>query len=143
MKDRAYDWWKAKHHLVRKPVVFVVGIVLVMIAPIVGTIPGPGGLLVFLLGIAILASEFDWAHTLKSFFLNTVPKEVKKRWQPTPNWEYAFDVTSASLAASATIFAYYSYWLPFIYCTSTSILIFIFNRKRLHRIKQYLSNKRS
>jgi len=142
MRDRLYAWWKAKHGLVRKPLVFVIGIILVMIAPIIGTIPGPGGIIVFLLGIAVLGSEFDWAQALKAFFLKTVPKEVKKRWKPTPNWEYAFDVTSASLAASASIFAYYGYWLPFAYSATTAILIFIFNRNRLDRFKIYLSRRK-
>lgn len=142
MKDSLYGWWKAKHHLVRKPLVFVVGIILVMIAPLIGSLPGPGGILVFLLGIAVLGSEFDWAQSLKAFFLKTVPKEVKKRWRPTPNWEYAFDVTSACLATSAAVFGYYTYWLPFVYSTTTAILIFIFNRSRLDHVRNYLSERK-
>jgi hypothetical protein len=142
MKDRLYRWWKAKHHLIRKPVVFILGIILVMVAPIIGSVPGPGGIVIFLLGITILGSEFGWAHTLKSFFLKTVPKEVKKRWQPTPNWEYAFDIATACLAVSALIFGYYAYWIPFIYCTTTAILLFVFNRSRLDRFKTRLSSKK-
>jgi len=142
MKDRVYRWWKTKHSLLRKPLVFIIGIILIMLAPIVGSVPGPGGIIVFLLGIAILGSEFDWALTLKSFFLKTVPKEVKRRWRPTPNWEYAFDVTTACLAVSAIIFGYYAYWLPTIYCATTSILIFVFNRSRLDRFKSHLARKK-
>lgn len=142
MKDQLYSWWKANHDLVRKPVVFTLGIILIMTAPLVGWIPGPGGILVFLLGIAILGSEFDWALALKSFFLKTVPKEVKKRWRPTPHWEYAFDVTAACLATSAIIFGYYAYWLTCVYCGVSALLIFIFNRSRLERFKKYLAEKR-
>lgn len=121
---------------------FILGIILIMLAPIIGSVPGPGGIIIFLLGIAILGSEFDWALTLKSFFLKTVLKEVKKRWHPTSNWEYAFDVTTACLAVSAIIFGYYSYWFPTIYCATTSILIFIFNRSRLDKFKSYLAHKK-
>ncbi len=139
MKEQVYRWWKAKHGLLRKPVVFVIGVVLVMTAPLVGFIPGPGGILVFLLGIAILGSEFDWALALKSFFLKTMPDEVKKRWQPTPNWEYAFDVTTACLVTCAVIFGYYSYWLTAAYSAIFAVLLLIFNRSRLDRLRAFLS----
>jgi hypothetical protein len=141
MRERAYRWWKANHELIRKPLVFVIGIVLIMTAPLVGFIPGPGGILVFLLGIAVLGSEFDWALALKSFFLKTVPLEVKKRWQPTPNWEYAFDVTTACLAVCAAIFMYYAYWLTAVYSGIFAVLLFVFNRKRLERLKAFLSSR--
>ena len=136
-----YSWWKQKHHLVRKPLVFVAGIILVMIAPFIGSLPGPGGLIIFLLGIAILGSEFAWAHQLRDFFLHTVPKEVKKRWQPTPLWEYSFDVAAACLFVCGLVFGYYAYWLQAAYCASTGMLIFIFNRRRIERTKNFFRRR--
>ena len=138
MKDRLYTWWKKTHGSFRKPIVFVTGIILICIAPIVGFVPGPGGILVFLLGIAILASEFDWALSLKSFFLKSVPKEVKKRWRPTPRWEYVFDITAFCLITYSAIFAHYSYWVPSAYAGLVGLALLIFNRSRLDRFKLWL-----
>ena len=101
MRDRLYTWWKKQPKTVRKSFVFVLGLVLVLIAPVVGWIPGPGGIIVFLLGIAVLGSEFDWALSLEAFFLKTVPKEVKKRWRPTRKWEVTFDACAFILLVIA------------------------------------------
>lgn len=142
MKDNLYQWWKSNHGAIRKPAVFVFGLGLIMLAPLIGWVPGPGGIFVFLLGIAVLGSEFDWALAIKAFFLKTVPQQVKKRWRPTPNWEYAFDVTTACLATSAIIFAYYMYWLMFAYSAISALLLFIFNRSRLDRLKRHLAKRK-
>lgn len=52
--------------------VFVLGCVLVAISPAVGVIPGPGGLLVFAAGVALMLRTSVWA---KRRFVH-----VKRRW---------------------------------------------------------------
>lgn len=141
MKDRAYKWWKSQPKTVRKPFVFALGLVLIMIAPLVGWIPGPGGIIIFLLGIAVLASEFDWAENLQEFFLKTVPKEVKKRWRPTPKWEITFDITSVILMIGALFSAYINWWAPVLSLGIAGICLFLFNRERLTRLKKRLTNR--
>nr|WP_272954601.1 PGPGW domain-containing protein [Kribbella sandramycini] len=42
----------------------VVGGVLIIAAPLTGWLPGPGGIPLFIAGLAILASEFEWAQRL-------------------------------------------------------------------------------
>lgn len=42
----------------------LVGVSLMVLAIAVGWLPGPAGIPLFLLGLAILASEFEWAHRL-------------------------------------------------------------------------------
>lgn len=143
MKDKAYKWWKQNHELVRRPVVFVIGLLFIMSAPLVGFIPGPGGIIAFLLGISILGSEFDWALALKAFFLKTVPKEVKKRWRPTPRWELIFDSTSIMLIFVSILFAYSDLWSPFISSFVGGISLFIFNRSRLDRFKLFLKRRKN
>lgn len=51
---------------VRKALVFSVGIVIVVVGIILMPLPGPGTLIV-LGGLAILATEFAWAHPLKDW----------------------------------------------------------------------------
>jgi hypothetical protein len=138
MRDKLYAWWKRQPKTVRKPFVFALGLVLISIAPVVGWIPGPGGIVVFLLGIAVLASEFDWAESLQEFFLKTVPKEVKKRWHPTPKWELTFDATALLLLVSGGILAYNRWLAPVASFGIAGVCLFLFNRDRLNRLKKYL-----
>ena len=141
LKDRLYAWWKQQPKTVRKPFVFVLGLVLILVAPLVGWLPGPGGIVLFLLGIAILASEFDWAQSLQEFFLKKVPAEVKKRWHPTPKWEITFDVTSFLLLCGAVVFAYFHLFAPVLSFGIGGFCLFLFNRERLTRLKRRLRKK--
>lgn len=125
----------------RKPLVFVIGILLVVISPIVGSVPGPGGIIVFLAGIGILATEFDWAENLKIALTEKVPAELKKRWRPTPRWELVFDVTTLALLAGAVVFYINELFVPVISFTATAVAIAVFNRNRLERAKKHLKRK--
>lgn len=69
MRQRLHDHWQKTPPAVRKPVVLVVGILLVLSSGLVGWLPGPGGIPILLAGIAVLASEFSWAQALKDRIL--------------------------------------------------------------------------
>lgn len=140
-KGQVYHWWKRKPTHVRKPFTFALGLVLIMTAPLVGWIPGPGGIVIFLAGIAVLASEFDWAESLQEFFLKTVPKEIKNRWQPTPRWELTFDFTSVTMLIGAVSAAFSNWWAPVLSLGIGGICLFLFNRSRLARLKRRLRRK--
>ncbi len=76
--QRAKHHWKKVPDNVRKPTVFVVGILVVLSSGLVGWLPGPGGIPIFLLGIAILASEFAWADRLKQAVLNYIKRSAEE-----------------------------------------------------------------
>lgn len=135
MRSWIYKWWKQKPSKFRKPLVFTLGLLLVIFSPVVGTVPGPGGIALFILAIAILGSEFDWALELKSFMLHTLPQEVKNRWRPTPRWQLVFDLTSILLLTVSGILAYNSKWWPMISFGAMAMCLVLFNRDRLARIK--------
>jgi putative transmembrane protein PGPGW len=40
----------------------VLGAILIIAAPLTGWLPGPGGIPLLIAGLAVLASEFAWAH---------------------------------------------------------------------------------
>jgi hypothetical protein len=61
--------WKRTHPRIRKPVVFIVGTILILAAAATGWLPGPGGIPLFLVGIAILATEFIWAERVRDRIL--------------------------------------------------------------------------
>ncbi len=161
-RDRAYEWWKRKPSNVRKPLVLTLGMLLVVISPFTGILPGPGGIPVFLLGIAILASEYDWADRIKLFFLKVAPEWVKKYWRMTPKWLYFFDfvaliVISLGIALmrwpiylpiiemNATPPFFYAapdqhqqWWIPAAICIIAGLSMFIFNRNRIASLKKVL-----
>lgn len=62
-------WVRVPRHI-RKPIVIVIGFLFVVAAGLTGWIPGPGGIPLFLIGIAILATEYEWAERLRDFVLN-------------------------------------------------------------------------
>lgn len=64
--------WKRTHPHVRKPVVLIIGVFIILLSGTIGWLPGPGGIPLFLLGIAVLASEFTWADRLKNYILSLV-----------------------------------------------------------------------
>lgn len=54
--------------VVYRVVVGIVGVFFVALGFVTGPLPGPGGIPLVLLGLAILASEFEWAHRLMQYF---------------------------------------------------------------------------
>jgi hypothetical protein len=61
--------WKGAPSSVRKPIVLVVGSLLILAAAATGWLPGPGGIPLFLIGIAVLATEFVWAERIRDWVL--------------------------------------------------------------------------
>jgi uncharacterized protein (TIGR02611 family) len=68
-QDDRWEWRRKiranpKKHLIYRIGVGVVGGILIIAAPLTGWLPGPGGIPLFIAGLAILASEFEWAQRL-------------------------------------------------------------------------------
>lgn len=64
--------WKRTPATVRKPLVMIVGGLFIIAAGLTGWLPGPGGIPLFLIGIAILATEFEWAKGLRDYVIKRV-----------------------------------------------------------------------
>ena len=52
---------------------FVLGVILIILSPVAGVIPGPGGIFVFAIGLALVLKTSMWAKRRYVHF---------KRWQP-------------------------------------------------------------
>jgi len=68
MERLKHNWKRTPRHI-RRPLVVVVGGLLIVLSALIGWIPGPGGMIPFLLGIAVLATEFTWAERLRDWIL--------------------------------------------------------------------------
>jgi uncharacterized protein (TIGR02611 family) len=74
-----------RKHRIYRIVVGVVGTFLILLAGATGWLPGPGGIPLALLGLAVLASEFEWAQRL----LHWVHEQLHRGrvWmQQQPRW---------------------------------------------------------
>jgi hypothetical protein len=68
-EDDRWEWRRRiradpRKHLIYRIGVGVVGGLLIVAAPLTGWLPGPGGIPLFIAGLAVLASEFEWAQRL-------------------------------------------------------------------------------
>jgi uncharacterized protein (TIGR02611 family) len=107
------DWqWRRKirsnrqSHLVYRVVVGVIGLIIVVVGLVMVPFPGPGWLVVFI-GLAVLASEFEWAQRLLRLARRTLGAWTK--WLiPQPWWTKGL-VLLATIAAVAAVF-----WLLFL-----------------------------
>ena len=72
MIDRA-SWKRWLSNPIVDWTVFVVGVLLILLSPVVGAIPGPGGVFVLALGLAMVLRTSRWARRRYVHF---------KRWQP-------------------------------------------------------------
>jgi uncharacterized protein (TIGR02611 family) len=102
------DWeWRRRirsnpqSHLIYRIVVGVVGAAIFVVGLILVPFPGPGWLVV-LLGLAVLASEFEWAHGLLQRSQRTL--RAWNDWlRPKPWWVKGL-VLLVTIAAVAAVF---------------------------------------
>ena len=81
------DRWRWRRKIRQNPrklafyrvAVAIAGLLLICLGFVSGPLPGPGGIPLVLLGLAIWSSEFEWAHRLMSWF-----KAQLKRFRAWP-----------------------------------------------------------
>jgi hypothetical protein len=67
------QWRRFIDHPVVEWTIFVLGVLLIIVSPLAGVIPGPGGVFVFAIGLAMVLKTSMWAKRRYVDF---------KRWQP-------------------------------------------------------------
>lgn len=101
--------WKRLPNSPRRVLTFILGMLLVLTAPLFGAIPGPGGMLLFLLGIAILATEFTWAERMRDLILSLL-KQGALYIRRHPRFSLFLAVVTV-VAASAAAYVFYMHIL--------------------------------
>lgn len=99
-----------RKYRVYRIVVGVVGGLLVLLGLSTGWLPGPGGIPLTLLGLAVLASEFQWAHRL----LQRTRVQVRRfgDWSARqPRWLRWLGGVAAFVAVAATLTWLLLLWL--------------------------------
>ncbi len=67
------QWRRFIDHPVVEWAIFAVGVILLLLSPVVGALPGPGGIIVAGIGLALMLKTSMWARRHYVKF---------KRWQP-------------------------------------------------------------
>lgn len=92
--------------------VAVAGALLIILGGITGPLPGPGGIPLVLLGLAVWASEFAWAHRLMGWFKHLL--HLFRGWSRRRQvlaWIVFFLVVGV-LAYGYLVFIQIPVWLP-------------------------------
>lgn len=58
----------------------IVGSLLILAAGLTGWLPGPGGIPLFLVGIAVLATEFEWAQRVRDTIIGWI-EALGRMWR--------------------------------------------------------------
>lgn len=118
--DPPHDRWQWRRrvlanphlHLLYKILVGAAGVAVITTGLVLGPLPGPGGTPLVLLGLAILASEFEWAHRLTRLFVDFLRRtRTWNGWQQLAFW------LSVSVAYGLVMYAVFVVtglpsWLP-------------------------------
>lgn len=67
--ERVKKAWKRLPDKPRRILTLILGLLLILTSALIGWLPGPGGMVPFLLGIAVLATEFSWAERFRDWIL--------------------------------------------------------------------------
>lgn len=103
--ERIKRTWFRIPSTIRKPLVLVIGMLFVIISPFTGVLPGPGGIPIFLIGVAILATEFEWAQRLRGWTLDRV-KWLGQLWHQHKIIGTIIIVICIAAVVTASIFGY-------------------------------------
>ncbi len=123
----------------------ILGVLLIISSGLVGWIPGPGGIPLFLAGLALLASNHEWAEKLMGNLSNHGNKLSELIFSEKPATQLLFDIISLSLflLSCYIISTSESVFIKGVFSglMFTSIWLFIGNRKRLQKISKQLKIK--
>jgi hypothetical protein len=122
--DAQDDRWKWRRKIrahPRKLLIYRIGVgvlggLLVIAAPLTGWLPGPGGIPLLILGLAVLASEFEWAQRLL-FRVKGWVKALTAWTGKQPAWLKALGTLAILLCVVVAIWLYLAVlgvpgWLP-------------------------------
>lgn len=97
--------WLSIPATIRKPIILVIGMAFVIISPFTGVLPGPGGIPIFLIGVAILSTEFEWAQRLRDWSLHKV-QMLGQLWRRHKIIGTILILFAAAIVISCSVFMY-------------------------------------
>lgn len=134
-------------HIVKKIAIDIAGFGLMILAPLLGWLPGPGGIPLFLIGLGLVSMNHEWAEKILNDFEHYRVEFTDKILMSSPKVSLAIDITFILALAAGSYLALTQesiilrgLGLGFI---SGSLLILLSNQKRFERIWAFTKRKLS
>lgn len=116
----------------------ILGVLLIIISPFTGLVPGPGGIPIFFAGLGLLAINHRWARDLLNYFKTKGSQLVHKIFSDHPAIKWLYDIATVIILyiASWLIIHYTSRFIEglAIVLIFASIALFLGNRQRLSKL---------
>lgn len=120
-----------------------IGVLLILISPLFGWLPGPGGIPVFLAGLWFLSLNHSWARRLLDRLKKKGMNLVDAIFVDRPFYKNAYDILAILLTvAGIYIQTQYTSRLTFVVAAILNLAglgLFLGNRKRLQKISNYIT----
>lgn len=84
--------------LLKRILTDVLGVLLIIIAPLLGWLPGPGGIPLFLAGLGLLSINHDWAKDLLEYVKKHGLKRIEKLLRENTVVQHLTDLVGLLLA---------------------------------------------
>lgn len=124
----------------------IAGGILIIISPITGVLPGPGGIPIFLAGLGLLATNHEWARRVIETAATSWQQSTAKIFQANPLLSRAIDALfTLVIVAAVTLNIVHDNPIVRIVCfgfISFSLLVLLSNQNRITRLKQALLSRR-
>ncbi len=123
----------------------LIGVLLISASPLLGWLPGPGGIPLFLAGLGFLAVHHKWARDAIKYVRKNGIKLSEQIFRKHPTLEAIYDLlTLALLAGGIYLITIYTKNLTLtiaILFIFTGLTLFFGNRQRLEKFSKALFKK--
>ena len=124
----------------------IAGVICLILVPILGPLPGPGGIPLLVTGLGLLAINHDWAKDWLSY-VKKHSESVRDIMFPDTTWaKWGWDIIAASLLiAGLWINLFAEWWLikgMSIGMMASSTTLFLLNRNRIAKLDEKLRGKK-
>lgn len=130
----------AKHSPGKRLAIGALGIFLILIAPIVGVLPGPGGIPLILTGLGLLSINEPWAQKLLMYAQKHSESVQEIFFPPNKLIQWAWDLFVLALIVGGTLINIYidQGLIRFISLPmfGVSTFLFLLNRQRIEWINK-------
>ena len=118
------------------------GISLIIAAPLLGWLPGPGGIPLFIAGLALLAINNKWAEDILLYVKDKGENFVKIIFPSNTKYQLLHDILAVFLLLGAILIFTFTGGLILkaigLSLVVLSVTEFIYNRDRIYKIKRVI-----
>lgn len=123
----------------------MLGVLCMILAPLLGWLPGPGGIPLFVLGLSLLAINHDWAGRYIDKIKDYVENLGEMVFTKDKDVQLAYDIICPLMVVSGSylLYRHSAPWMVSvgIFLVLTGFSVLIGNRDRWTRLKKRLTKK--